>query len=143
MSYSSCSNTALYRPNEYIEGAIGSSIVPVLDTGVPVASGVFIDLWNTFVPTKGVYLISGCVRCDATAGDITSVLYQVEIDTANVVRYSMGSGAEPTMWISFSAVFVADGVKALSCALTATTSGGATWEVDTGANSLVSITRIA
>lgn len=140
MSYSSCSNSAIFKPTEYLEGAIGSVIQPTLNTA-STASGAFIDLWTPFILPQGVWLITGCVRCDS-ADPIESILYQIQQDAINVNRYSLANGDDTAMWISFQSVLVADGVKNVNCLLNAIT-GGANWNVEAGANSVVDITRIA
>jgi len=140
MSYSACSNSAIFKPAEYLEGAIGSVFQPVLNE-TATASGAVIELWDAFVLPKGVWMITGAVQCDS-ASVIESVLYEIKLDIANVQRFSVANGAEVEMWISFQSVVVADGEKELTCEISAVTAGSA-WSVTDAPNSVVNVTRIA
>jgi len=140
MSYSACSNSAIFKPAEYLEGAIGSIFQPQLDEAAT-ASGAVIDLWEPFVLPKGVWLITGGIKCESV-DEISNLLYEIKLDAVNVQNFYIANGTETQMWISFQSVVVADGEKMLSCEAMAITAGAA-WNVAEPPFSVVNITRVA
>jgi hypothetical protein len=145
MSYSACSNSALLAPSGYIEGAIGYSFTPAIDTAVLTNSAVALAAFTDITLPKGVWLLSGTLQIDVPGGQtIASGYAQVEKNSVAVTQVNFFT---PESYFSFclSVVVVSDGNDTIGLNVAVTTSAGGQWELGAGSPPacLLNITRIA
>lgn len=152
MSFSSCANSALVPiPPKYPTADIlsaGYVEVPELNY-TPAASGTYIDCFTPITLPQGVWLLTGVLRFDATAGNIETIVATCRLnpDTTNIQQGSMvWNGVEPYVVIPISCVVTSGASGAedvLDLAISATTSGAANWELNEGISSILKLVRIA
>ena len=142
MSYSSSSNSALYHPNGYIAGAIGSIISPTINV-VPVASGAVLQPVAATTLPKGRWLITGTLFPDSTAGGATITGNTTIAKDAVVFWETTNAQVSNGISVSLSAVVDSDGTAVITIPMTYTTSDASTYRVTAPPFGLVQYTRIA
>lgn len=143
MSYSACSNSAIFKPDAYPRGAIGSIITPTLNFN-PVASGALLQPISALTLPEGVWLLSGTLFVDASVGGQT-ITGQTGVAKDAVVFWRSQSdsvGSDGTS-VSLSAVLSSDGTNVLTIPMTYATSAGATYGIGASPLTIVQLTRVA
>lgn len=142
MSYSSCSNSALYKPDAYPTGAIGSVIEPAINTN-PVASAALLQPMASLTLPEGRWLIAGTLFVDATTGGQTITGNTGIAKDAVVFWRSQNATAMDGVSVALSAVVSSDGTNAITIPMTYTTSGASTYAVSASPLSTIEIVRVA
>lgn len=119
--------------------------IPDLDY-TPTAIGVYIDAFTPINLPYGVWLLTGVLQFEATAGNLTQAVAHCRLNgvTNQGQMVSVGSLNGLVMPISFVVSSGTAGAEdSLDLAITATTSGGATWSLTPGITSILKLVRIA
>lgn len=128
MSFASSSNSALYDQPSYPVGAVGSIIVPSLNTAqVASAANLNVLSSSTLTVPYGRWVITGAISLDASAGGQTLNGYTV-ISRDGVSVYQVENVAQTdstTVPLSYS--FSSDGTNVLAVTANYATSGGSTY----------------
>lgn len=142
MSYSACSNSAIYKPDSYLAGAIGSIAEPSINVNA-VASAALLQPIAAYTLPEGRWMIAGTLFVDATTGGQT-LTGNTGIAKDSVVfwRSQIATAADGHS-VSLSAVVDSDGANVITIPMTYTTSGGSTYAVSAAPLSKVQFIRVA
>lgn len=149
MSFSACASSALVTIAPKVptpsDSAVGAVIVPTLDY-TSTANNVYIDAFTAINLPSGVWLLSGILEYTATAGNLTSLIANVRINASSVGEVASFAVGVPTQPLVISMVIPVDasaGPQTLDVPVSASTSGGANWQLVSGVNSVLRLVRIA
>lgn len=143
MSYSACSNSAIYKPDAYPRGAIGSVIIPTLNTGVAKASLAAEEAFTPITLPEGVWSLTGCLQTTATGGNtLVYTTAQCRLDGATNQGRLDVFGATQALGFPISFTVVSDGTNVVDLNIICETSAG-NWSIAAGVFSLLKLVRIA
>lgn len=146
MSFASIVSSALVKPDPstLIVGAVGSRIVPTINT-VAVADSALLQPIAALTVPKGVWSLTGSIAYTCTtAGQSLNGAVAVALDAVVAIRLSDYNNQLNVATFGLSYTFVSDGTAVLTLPSTLNTSAGSTYFADAANElSVVVLTCIA